>query len=1321
MIQKFTKLSVLAMFALTCCGLFVNSAKAQTFTSGGGITVNDVSAGTPNPSTITVSGGPATIGAMSITLTNLNHTWPSDIDVLLVAPNGESLVIMSDCGNGADWVNTTIEIADYATAAFINTGLNPAGIYQPANFVAGDAFPGFGGTVNNSAPAGTSTFAGVFGGDAANGTWSLYVVDDAGGDIGSIGSWSISFAATLAGCTDPAACNYDSAANFDDGSCVYPGCTDPSANNYDASAGCDDGTCCYENLVTLEMTDTWGDGWNGDVLTITHLLSGDVVGTATLDDGLSGTATFCLGVGCYIIDVTGDGVPAEIEWTLSDINGVIATGGAPTSGLAFGVGGEICIPGCMDLFATNYNPSATIDDGTCIYCNPGEQLLVMSMTDVWGDGWNGAQYFITDDGGSIVAQGDLDNAASGDGASFGIDTYCLTSGCYTVVVTTGNFGTEVGWSLQDQSGNEIAGGAPTTGQAFAWAGATGCTIPGCTDPGCNNYNPQANEDDGSCECPPSNDDCANADAIGCGVTVNGTTDNANDDSAIASDCQGIAITSPGVWYTFIGTGEQVTLTTCSSAVDTKLSVYAGSCGALACVAANDDDANCTGFASTVVFTSQAAVQYFVLVSEFGVGQGLDFELAMTCTSCANVPINDDCSAALPLPDGAQVPGNLCCANPDDISGCNPFGTGYGVWYTMNSGSFDTFDFSLVNVSGTNAGLVVFEDLGGGCTNLEPIACCGPVEDECAGSLYEANIPVNQNTNYYFLVYTDDPNGCGDFTLIADLTAVGCTDPSADNYDPNATIEDGTCTYTQVPANDLCADAITLVCGQTENGSTALSTATGAPTGCGISGSDNGVWYTFQGTGEFHTLSTCGSAIDSRIEVFSSTNGCAGPLTCVVGENDDATDTGCGFFDGDDAVVDFISVVGTTYFVYITAGGVDTNGDFIDDLLDGPFNLTLDCVPVTEGCTNPCACNYNAAANVDDDSCEYFSCVTCTNGAAYMMDMADSFGDGWNGATYTITDLAGNVIATGSINDAQCSVDNNNFAGPESGFDVFCLEDGCYSINVGGGAWDAEISWSLLDANGNEIVAGGDAIIDFTVGAGVCGCTDPGACNYDAAATDDNGTCEYDSCSGCTDATACNYDATAIISDPESCCYDGCLTLIMNDSFGDGWNGNVAVVTDEATGAIIGSATIATGNSGTATFCAGSGCFRITVSGGAFPGEVSWILTGSNNGVLTGGVSTAGVQFSTGDGDCIAGCTEPVACNYNPDATFGDCSLCEYTSCVGCTYVEATNYTEGATIDDHSCVFELVEENTCPTDLNNDGVTGVGDLLILLQFFGTSCN
>ena len=55
---------------------------------------------------------------------------------------------------------------------------------------------------------------------------------------------------------DDEACNYNSEANLDDGSCDYDscaGCTDSEASNYDKDANIDDGSCSYEILQELVM------------------------------------------------------------------------------------------------------------------------------------------------------------------------------------------------------------------------------------------------------------------------------------------------------------------------------------------------------------------------------------------------------------------------------------------------------------------------------------------------------------------------------------------------------------------------------------------------------------------------------------------------------------------------------------------------------------------------------------------------------------------------------------------------------------------------------------------------------------------------------------------------------------------------------------------------------------------------------------------------------------------------------------------------------------------------------------------------------------
>jgi len=51
----------------------------------------------------------------------------------------------------------------------------------------------------------------------------------------------------IAGCTNPAALNYNPEATVDDGTCIIPiyGCTDPEATNYDPLANTDDGSCVY--------------------------------------------------------------------------------------------------------------------------------------------------------------------------------------------------------------------------------------------------------------------------------------------------------------------------------------------------------------------------------------------------------------------------------------------------------------------------------------------------------------------------------------------------------------------------------------------------------------------------------------------------------------------------------------------------------------------------------------------------------------------------------------------------------------------------------------------------------------------------------------------------------------------------------------------------------------------------------------------------------------------------------------------------------------------------------------------------------------------
>ena len=69
---------------------------------------------------------------------------------------------------------------------------------------------------------------------------------------------------------------------------------DNTACNYDAEALIDDGTCCFDNCVTVNLADSFGDGWNGADYTLSTT-DGTVLGSGTIEAGnAQATPTACL-------------------------------------------------------------------------------------------------------------------------------------------------------------------------------------------------------------------------------------------------------------------------------------------------------------------------------------------------------------------------------------------------------------------------------------------------------------------------------------------------------------------------------------------------------------------------------------------------------------------------------------------------------------------------------------------------------------------------------------------------------------------------------------------------------------------------------------------------------------------------------------------------------------------------------------------------------------------------------------------------------------------------------------------------------------------
>ena len=46
----------------------------------------------------------------------------------------------------------------------------------------------------------------------------------------------------------------------------------------------------------------------------------------------------------------------------------------------------------------------------------------------------------------------------------------------------------------------------------------------------------------------------------------------------------------------------------------------------------------------------------------------------------------------------------------------------------------------------------------------------------------------------------------------------------------------------------------------------------------------------------------------------------------------------------------------------------------------------------------------------------------------MLSMYDSFGDGWNGADYVLTDASGDTLLSGTLDSALYILDVDNFLG-----------------------------------------------------------------------------------------------------------------------------------------------------------------------------------------------------------------------------------------------------------------------------------------------------
>ena len=151
----------------------------------------------PYPSQINVGGMTGTITKVTLTLANVNKGRMDDLDLMLVAPGGNNLLLLSDAGGNGIYRNLSITFDDAAANPMPDGGPVNGTIFKPSQYDAFDTFP-----APAPAPSANTTFAAAFNGIDPNGTWSLYAVDDLLTSNGSIGNgWILTVTTTGTGAT----------------------------------------------------------------------------------------------------------------------------------------------------------------------------------------------------------------------------------------------------------------------------------------------------------------------------------------------------------------------------------------------------------------------------------------------------------------------------------------------------------------------------------------------------------------------------------------------------------------------------------------------------------------------------------------------------------------------------------------------------------------------------------------------------------------------------------------------------------------------------------------------------------------------------------------------------------------------------------------------------------------------------------------------------------------------------------------------------------------------------------------------------------------
>lgn len=142
-----------------------------------GANPNSAGNASPYPYNINISGRTGLITDVNVTVSRLSHTWPADIDMLLVSPDGDSVILMADAC-GTDDIRSITLTFDQSAANTLPGSSCTTGTFRPTS-----------GTFSGGAPAPAGPYGtslNDFNGENPNGTWQVYIYDDGSDDTGFI-------------------------------------------------------------------------------------------------------------------------------------------------------------------------------------------------------------------------------------------------------------------------------------------------------------------------------------------------------------------------------------------------------------------------------------------------------------------------------------------------------------------------------------------------------------------------------------------------------------------------------------------------------------------------------------------------------------------------------------------------------------------------------------------------------------------------------------------------------------------------------------------------------------------------------------------------------------------------------------------------------------------------------------------------------------------------------------------------------------------------------------------------------------------------------